>query len=289
MPNTIIITLVALFAFAANSVLCRLALNNELVSPFDFTVIRLFSAAITLGFIVLLKNHIKLTDITQYGSRAGAAYLFIYAAGFSYAYVTLGTATGALILFASVQFTMLFKAWLAGHRMNKVERIGIFLSLVGFVYFVSPQLEKPSLLGCFLMVLAGVAWGMYSLIGAKSKSPLYDTASNFIRLLPIALIGLVIMGVAATENSIHITINGWFYVIGSGALASGAGYAMWYWVLPKLTTNIAAVSQLSVPIWAALGGVIFVAEPIDLHLGISTGVILGGILLVVLNKTTNSP
>lgn len=279
--QAIILTLVALFAFAANSVLCRLALNSEQVHPADFTAIRLLSAALTLALIIAIKNKTNISKISQFGSHAGALYLFIYAAGFSYAYVTLGTATGALILFACVQFTMLFKGWLAGAQMGKQELLGIGFSLLGFLYFVFPELEKPSLIGCLLMALAGIAWGMYSLIGAKSTNPLYDTASNFIRLAPIASICLLVM---YFSSGINISLMGWLYTFASGALASGIGYSIWYQVLPRLKPSIAAVCQLSVPIWAALGGILLVNEPIDLHLSVSATVILGGILLVILTK-----
>nr|WP_039989963.1 DMT family transporter [Paraglaciecola arctica] len=279
--RTILFTLTSLFAFAANSVLCRLALSTEQVDPANFTAIRLLSAAITLALIVAVKNSTNLSKVSQFGSHSGAFYLFIYAAGFSYAYVSLGTATGALILFACVQFTMLLKGWLAGVKMTRQEYVGIILSLLGFLYFIYPELEKPSFIGCILMGLAGVAWAMYSLIGARSTQPLLDTASNFIRLLPIVLITLVW---SYFTTDLQMSLQGWLYTIGSGALASGVGYAVWYVVLPHLKPSIAAVSQLSVPIWAALGGVLLVAEPIDLHLALSASVILGGIMLVILAK-----
>jgi drug/metabolite transporter (DMT)-like permease len=276
-----LLTLISLFAFAANSVLCRLALNTERVHPVDFTAIRILSAALTLALIIVINKKTNLSKITKFGSYSGAIYLFIYAAGFSYAYITLSTATGALVLFASVQFTMLLKGWLTGVKMSKQEFLGISLSLLGFLYFVYPELEKPSLIGCVLMSCAGVAWGFYSLIGAKSTQPLLDTASNFIRLLPVVLIALVWV---YFSTGLGISLQGWLYTIGSGALASGVGYSVWYAVLPHLKPNIAAVSQLSVPIWAGLGGVLLVAEPIDLHLTVSSSVILGGILLVILAK-----
>ena len=279
--QAVLLTLVSLFAFAANSVLCRLALNTEQVHPTDFTVIRLLSAALTLALIVTIKNKTNISKIIKFGSHSAAIYLFIYAAGFSYAYVSLGTATGALILFACVQFTMLLKGWLTGVKMRKQEFVGVSLSLLGFLYFIYPELQKPSLVGCILMSLAGMAWGMYSLIGAKSTQPLLDTASNFIRLLPLVLIALAWV---YFTTGLHLSLQGWLYTIGSGALASGIGYSVWYAVLPQLKPSIAAVSQLSVPIWAALGGVILVAEPVDLHLALSASVILGGILMVILAK-----
>jgi drug/metabolite transporter (DMT)-like permease len=176
---------------------------------------------------------------------------------------------------------MLCRGWLVGNKMGYQEYTGIMLSLLGFIYFVFPELEKPSLVGCLLMVLAGIAWGMYSLIGANSTKPLYDTASNFIRLAPIAIGSLVVMYFSL---GIDISLKGLLYTFGSGALASGVGYTLWYQVLPKLKPSIAAVSQLSVPIWAALGGIVLVEEPVNLHLAVSASVILGGIMLVILAK-----
>lgn len=283
--HTITLTLFALCAFAANSVLCRLALNVEQVNPADFTSIRLLSASFILALIVTIKNKSAIGNLNQYGSHAGALFLFVYAAGFSYAYVTLSTATGALILFAAVQFTMLLKGWLVGNKMGFQEYFGIFLSLLGFIYFVYPELEKPSLVGCLLMILAGIAWGMYSLIGAKSTNPLYDTASNFIRLAPISIISLMIV---YFYFGMDISTKGLFYTMLSGALASGLGYSVWYHVLPKLKPSIAAVSQLSVPIWAAIGGIVLVEESLSFHLTVSASIILGGIMLVILAKNKHA-
>jgi drug/metabolite transporter (DMT)-like permease len=271
----------ALFAFAANSVLCRLAMEVEQVDAVSFTLIRLVSGATMLCLILLFKHTSALIRIRRYGSRLGALCLLVYAAGFSYAYLTLSTATGALILFSAVQFTMLFKGWLSGHNMTWQQRLGLLLALAGFIYFVSPALQTPSLIGCGVMLIAGCAWGIYSLIGAKSRHPLYDTASNFIGLAPIAIIGLLWV---SANSGIQITSQGLLYTLASGALASGLGYSIWYQVLPSLPTNIAAVCQLSVPIWATLGGLLWVNEPIDLHLGISAVAILGGILIVILSK-----
>jgi drug/metabolite transporter (DMT)-like permease len=274
-------SLLALFAFAANSVLCRLALKVEHVDPANFTAIRLISAAAVLLLILTIKNRIHFRSTLQLGSRTGAVYLFIYAAGFSYAYMSVNTATGALALFACVQFTMLFKNWLAGNQLTTIEIVGIGLSLIGFAYFVYPELDKPSLMGCILMGVAGIAWGLYSLIGAKSTQPLLDTAGNFIRLMPISLLILTYVYV---NSEFSISAPGLFYTLGSGIFASGLGYTLWYYVLPQLPSSIAAVSQLSVPIWAALGGIIFVSEPISWHLALSSGLILGGICLVLMTR-----
>lgn len=276
------LTFITLIAFAANSVFCRLALDEQNMDPMSFTGLRIASAALVLGLIMLLKSPNSLrsfTALNAYGSWRQAGYLFAYAAGFSYAYVTLPTATGALILFAAVQFTMLFVARLSGNRMNAIASAGVVISLLGFVYFVMPELSSPNLVGLVVMALAGIAWGMYSLAGAKSTHALESTGANFIRCLPF---GLILM--AVFMPTARLTFEGVSYALASGALASGIGYAIWYQVLPKLDSSLAAVCQLCVPIIAAFGGVLLVAEPITSHLLLSSIAILGGMLLVILGK-----
>ena len=276
------LTFITLIAFAANSVFCRLALDEQNMDPMSFTGLRIASAALVLGLIMLLKSpnsFRSFTALNAYGSWRQAGYLFAYAAGFSYAYVTLPTATGALILFAAVQFTMLFVARLSGNRMNAMASAGVVISLLGFVYFVMPELSSPSLVGLVVMALAGIAWGMYSLAGAKSTHALESTGSNFIRCLPF---GLILM--AVFMPTARLTFEGVSYALASGALASGIGYAIWYHVLPKLDSSVAAVCQLCVPIIAAFGGVLLVAEPITSHLLLSSIAILGGMLLVIVGK-----
>lgn len=276
------LTFITLIAFAANSVFCRLALDEQNMDPMSFTGLRIASAALVLGLIMLLKSpnsFRSFTALNAYGSWRQAGYLFAYAAGFSYAYVTLPTATGALILFAAVQFTMLFVARLSGNRMNAMASAGVVISLLGFVYFVMPELSSPSLVGLVVMALAGIAWGMYSLAGAKSTHALESTGSNFIRCLPF---GLILM--AVFMPTARLTFEGVSYALASGALASGIGYAIWYQVLPKLDSSVAAVCQLCVPIIAAFGGVLLVAEHITSHLLLSSIAILGGMLLVIVGK-----
>ena len=279
--STTSFTLLALLAFAANSILCRLALSLESLPPLDFTVIRIIAAALTLWLLLLARNKAQLSKITQYGSTTGAAYLLVYLVGFSFAYVQLGTASGALLLFAAVQFTMLSANRLSGHRLNTLETVGVVISLIGFVYFVFPQLNASDTLSCISMILAGIAWGLYSLTGARSVAPLEDTASNFIRLVPFAFIGMVIIYL---QGEFNYSLSGVMYAVLSGALASGLGYALWYLVLPKLPSSLAAVSQLSVPIWAALGGLWLVDEALTLHLILSAALVLGGIAVVILSR-----
>lgn len=284
--NIFIFSLIALFAFAANSVLCRLALGQEQVEPALFTAIRIASAAIVLLVVIAIKQPKKIKQIGNYGSWAGASFLLIYAVGFSYAYITLDTATGALVLFACVQFTMLYKNWRAGNTLNLYEKLGILCSIIGFIYFVSPELTQPSLIGFLLMSVAGIAWGLYSIAGGQSSSPMIDTCSNFLRSTPLAFIALATLYFTDTFS---VSLAGLVYTLISGGLASGLGYALWYLVLPNLKPSTAAVSQLSVPIWAALGGLLFVNESIKWHLIFSSSLILGGILLVLLSKHSTGP
>lgn len=276
------LTFLTLLAFAANSVFCRLALDEQSMDPMSFTGIRLASAALVLGLIMLVKAPKSVSSfksLNAYGSWRQASYLFAYAGAFSYAYVTLPTATGALILFAAVQFTMLFIGWFGGRRLSIMAAVGVLISLLSFVYFVLPELSSPSVIGLVVMALAGVAWGMYSLAGAKSTHALESTGANFLRCLPL---GLILM--AVFMPTANLTFEGIAYALASGALASGIGYAIWYQVLPLLDNSVAAVCQLSVPIIAAFGGVLLVDEPITSHLMLSSMGILGGMLLVTVAK-----
>jgi drug/metabolite transporter (DMT)-like permease len=284
--SVVSLTFITLVAFAANSVFCRLALDEQNMDPMSFTGLRIASAALILGIIMWVKSPASirsLNALSMYGSWRQAGYLFAYAAGFSYAYVTLPTATGALILFAAVQFTMLLVSRLSGHRMNAMASAGVVISLLGFGYFVWPELSSPSVVGLVVMALAGVAWGMYSLSGAKTTHALETTGANFIRCLPFGLI-LMLFFIPTT----NLTFEGVSYALASGALASGIGYAIWYQVLPKLDSSVAAVCQLSVPIIAAFGGVLLVAEPITTHLLFSSIAILGGMLLVIMGKKSKT-
>ena len=205
--------------------------------------------------------------------------LFSYALTFSYAYITLDTGTGALILFGSVQITMILLSLLAGNRLHVTEWLGVTVAFVGFVYLVLPGVTAPSVTGFSLMTLAGIAWGVYTLKGRGSVNPLSDTAYNFSRSIP-----LVIDLAALTFQQAHISSEGILLATLSGGLTSGIGYTIWYTALGGLSTTQAAVVQLSVPVIAALGGVILVAEQISLRLTLSAVLILGGILMVILGR-----
>lgn len=209
--------------------------------------------------------------------------LFTYAALFSFAYVSLDTGVGALVLFGSVQVSLLIVGLLRGERYTWLEISGLLLACSGLVYLVHPELSKPTLSGFLMMALAGVAWGLYTLVGQGSRQPLVDTNSNFVKAVPMALVLS-----AVSYNSISISPFGLLMAVASGAITSGLGYAIWYAALPKLSTSQAGVMQLLVPIIAALGGILFAGEAISQRLIVSAILTLGGILLVIVAKKTSS-
>ena len=270
-------TLLALFAFAGNSVLCRLALGEATIDAASFTSIRLLSGIAVLALI--LKAVQPSGNVVSTGSWKAAAMLFIYALAFSFAYISLDTGTGALILFASVQMTMIGVGLLSGAKLYWVEWLGVIVAFNGFVYLVLPGLEAPPLMGFVLMSAAGVAWGFYTLAGKDSKHPLSDTTYNFIRTLPLVLILM-----AVTILKVNVSWEGVVLAILSGGLTSGIGYTVWYMALNGLSSTQAAVVQLLVPVIAAFGGVVFADEILSIRLMISSTMILGGILIVVLGK-----
>lgn len=275
--KTTIFTVLALVAFAANSVLCRLALGEESIDASSFTVIRLLSGAIVLFAIIKIAGNQSRS--TSKGSWTASAMLFLYAITFSFAYITLDTGTGALILFGAVQITMILLSLISGNRLHVTEWIGIMIAFTGFVYLILPGVTTPSVVGFVLMTVAGIAWGIYTLIGRGSTSPLTDTAYNFLRTVPFVIL-LAIIAISGT----HYTTEGVVLAVLSGGIASGIGYSIWYSALGRLTATQAAVLQLLVPVIAALGGVVFVSETVTLRLIYSAILILGGILLVVLGR-----
>jgi len=284
--KTILFTALALMAFAANSVLCRLALGEKSIDAASFTIVRLFSGAITLWVLIYLKsmigNNKSNKEKASSGSWYGSLMLFIYALAFSFAYITLDTATGALILFGSVQITMILVNTFKGNRLHLIEWLGVVLAFTGFVYLMLPGINTPSLYGFILMTISGIAWGFYTLNGRGSQNPLMDTAHNFIKTIPL----IVIVGILQIliMKGIQLSKTGIFLAILSGAIASGVGYSIWYSVLPNLSVVLSAVLQLLVPVIAAFGGILFVNELITQRLLLSGLMILCGILLVILSK-----
>ena len=283
MIKTLSYAILALLAFAGNSVLCRLALADQSIDPASFTIIRIASGTGALMFILVLKRTVSRSASVPanavQGSWWGALCLFSYAALFSFAYITLDTATGALILFGAVQFSIIGINIFHGNTPTLAETLGALLALFGLAYLLWPELSQPSLYSAMLMLASGVAWGCYTLNGRSSQDALADTAFNFLRSLPLAALLFVL-----AWESLQFTAHGVWLAVASGAITSGVGYAIWYAVLPALRALHAGVIQLLVPALAAAGGVVFVGEDLSLRLVLASLLILGGILLTVITK-----
>ena len=268
--RTLVATTVAMFAFASNSILCRLALGSPEIDAVGFTAVRLCSGAVTLLVISLLSGR-RRTAANRGDWKSGAA-LFFYAIMFSFAYISLDAGTGALILFALVQTTMIVWGLVRGERPGFVQWIGLGAALGGLVYLVSPGLSAPSPLGSAMMATAGIAWGVYSLRGRGAKDPVVATTDNFVRSVP-----LVLIAVAIFYRRIDFNAQGVVLAVASGAVASGVGYVIWYAALRGLSTTRAASVQLTVPVIAAAGGLVLLDETVSLRLVLSAVLILGGV------------
>jgi len=266
----------AMVAFAANSVLCRVALRQGTIDPASFSTIRLISGAVAL---LLVTGWRRNAAVTASGSFTSPGLLALYAVPFSFAYTRLSTGTGAVILFGCVQISMLGAALRSGERVHIVQWIGLSLALAGLVYLVFPALATPSVLSTVLMAIAGVSWGVYSWRGRATSDPLTATASNFVLAIPLA----VLVSLVALPR-FHVESRGIMLSVASGAIASGLGYAAWYAALPGLSGTQAAVVQLAVPVLAAAGGVIFLTEFISTRLVLSTTFVLGGIALAIVGR-----
>ena len=277
----IALTLLAMIAFAANSVLCRIALRNTTIDPASFTAIRLMSGAIMLWSVIRVRGGPNRGASRGAGNWPSALALFVYAAAFSFAYVSLPAATGALLLFGAVQVTMIGHGLCSGERLRGGQMLGLMLAFVGLVGLLLPGLSAPPIHGAVLMLCAGIAWGMYSLRGKGAGDPVRVSAGNFLRTVPIALVLGVWKFKHMPVNVMSVDSIGVAYAIASGALASGIGYAIWYSVLPRLTSTTAATVQLSVPVIAAVSGIVFLAEPVTLRLALASIAVLGGIGLVI--------
>ena len=271
----IILTSLAMIAFAGNSLLCRAALKQTTIDAASFTTIRLISGALMLWLVVRISRGTQIGS----GNWLSAFALFVYAAFLSYAYASLTTAMGALLLFGAVQATMIGHGIWAGERLLKLQLLGLVIALAGLVGLLLPGLSAPPLLSSILMLASGVAWGIYSLRGKGAGDPTRVTAGNFLRAVPIAVALSLLMYQHTALDS-----TGFWYAVASGALTSGIGYSIWYTVLPSLKAAKAATVQLSVPVIAALGGIVFLGEPLTLRLVLSSIAILGGIALVILEK-----
>ncbi len=271
------LTLLALMAFAGNSLLCRAALRDTAIDPASFTLLRLVSGALMLALLVGVRGPAQL----RAGSWTSAAALFAYAIAFSYAYIGLSAGTGALILFGAVQASMIGWALLRGERFGVVQILGFALAVGGLVGLLLPGLSAPPLGAALLMLVAGMAWGVYSLRGRGAGNPTAITAGNFLRAAPMALAASGFALVLAPA-AVQVDVPGSLYAIASGALTSGLGYAIWYRVLPQLRASNAATVQLSVPVVTAVAGVLLLNEPLGLRLVLASIAVLGGVAFVVL-------
>ena len=286
-----ILTLLAMIAFASNSLLCRAALKQTSIDPATFTFVRIFCGAVALWLIMKMRHASavaavypprrspKAYDRRIHGSWPSALALFVYAAAFSFAYVDLSAGTGALLLFGAVQATMILWGLHKGERLDAIQIAGFVVAVSGFVVLVFPGLSAPPLVGSILMLGAGVAWGIYSLRGKREKNPASVTAGNFVRAVPFA----AAVSITFVQWA-HVDLVGVGYAIISGAITSGLGYVIWYSALPDLKAASAATVQLSVPVLAAAGGILFLGEPLTLRYLLASVAILGGITLVVLEK-----
>ena len=305
-------TIIALIAFAANSLLCRMALADGAIDAWNFSAIRLLSGAACLGLIMLLQAHflkrnalkrkllkrtrlkqssLKQTALQQTGSVdktvlkekgdwLSAISLVIYAICFSVAYQALDTGTGALILFSAVQLTMIGWGIYNKERLNGVQWTALLIALIGFIYLMLPSAAMPSLSGALIMAISGIAWGIYSIRGKTCVSPLRTTGFNFLRsLVAVPILALIGMSYLST-----ISMTGVILATVSGAIASGIGYSIWYVAMPLLKTTQSAVIQLCVPVLAAIMGVVFLSEQLTLEFIIASSVILGAVLVFTLNK-----
>jgi drug/metabolite transporter (DMT)-like permease len=277
-PKWMLLTLLAMMAFAGNSLLCRLALKETGIDPTLFFATRLVSGALMLWLMMRLRAESSALE----GSWRAALALFVYASGFAYAYVQIPAGTGALLLFASIQITMILYGLIKGDRLSQIQWLGVILALGGLIALMLPRVESPPLSSALLMIGAGVAWGAYSLLGRGARNPSAATAGNFIRSVPLALVALL---AAFALGSIRVDGLGLLYALASGAITSGLGYVLWYAVLKHLNVTQAATVQLSVPVITAFAGALLLAEAITSLLVFSTMAILLGVSLVIFTRS----
>lgn len=272
------LTVLALLAFAGNSLLCRAALRHGGIDAATFTTIRIVSGAIVLCLLVWLRS-LRGRAPPGRGNWLSALALFAYAAGFSFAYIRLPTATGALLLFGAVQATMIGHGLWRGEHLRAAQKAGALIAFAGLAGLLLPGLSAPPLGSACLMLAAGAAWGVYSVRGQSAGDPLQVTAGNFLRAIPMSL-GLS----ACLLGSVSADSVGVIAALASGALASGLGYAIWYTVLPFLRSSSAAVVQLGAPVLAALGGMAWLGEPATMRFLLAALAVLGGIALVTVPR-----
>jgi drug/metabolite transporter (DMT)-like permease len=262
------LTVASLACFAANSLLCRAALGTGLADPATFTLVRVAFGAGALGGVMLLSRRRRPSG----GTVASAAALFLYAGAFSLAYVRVGAGVGALLLFGSVQLTMVGWATVRGVRPRPTQAAGLLVAMAGLAWLALPGAAAPDPVGAALMLLAGAAWGVYSLRGRDAGDPLAITAHNFLLCLPLAVAFAVASARGATWTPAGIAL-----AAASGALASGGGYSLWYAVMPSLGATRAAAVQLAVPVLAGLGATAFLGERLTIRVAAAGAAILSGV------------
>lgn len=272
---TALLTLLAMTLFAANSVLCRLALLEYRMEPVTYTAVRLISGAIMLWLIMAVRHK----NVFKAGNWQGALTLFIYMACFSWAYVELPTAVGTLIIAVAVQTTMLGCGFFMGERPSRQQGLGIGVALVGLVFLLLPGLTAPPLFSSLIIFISGSSWGLYCLCGKGVSDPAASTAGNFVKAVPLALIMMICL-----PSQVAFDNPGIWYALAAGALASAGGYVIWYMVVVRFPVTVAAVVQLSVPVITAIGGVLFVNEPITMRVALSSAAILGGIFFATATR-----
>jgi drug/metabolite transporter (DMT)-like permease len=264
-----------MLAFAANSVLCRLALKDTTIDAASFSSMRILSGALLLWILMKARG----SRPGKHGSWRSAAALFIYVAAFSFAYLSLSAGTGALLLFGAVQVTMILAGFVAGERMSRLQSVGFIAALAGLLILVLPGVQTPAPAGSALMLLSGIAWGIYSLFGRGVPDAAAATTGNFLRAVPMT----IVLSLFALPW-LRLDGAGVMYAVMSGALASALGYVIWYRVLREMSAITASTVQLSAPVIAAVGGVILLDEMLTLNLLIASALILGGISLVLRRK-----
>ncbi|CAH7033234.1 Permease of the drug/metabolite transporter (DMT) superfamily [Vibrio chagasii] len=293
--QTVLVTLITLVAFAANSVLCRWALMDQTIDPLSFSVIRILSGAFTLLILLSIasqnsNNTAELSPTSLFSklksqfSLVSVVSLIVYMFGFSFAYLELGAGLGALVLFVAVQFTMIAAHLISGNKMSLIEWAGCLLSVSGLVYLLMPtsSTSSPDLVSIALMSIAGIGWGIYTLAGKRSSNALLSTTANFGFCSLIVLV-FISPWLVVPNSALDISMSeqGFIYAVLSGSVASGVGYSLWYYVVKKLNTVVASIAQLSVPVIATLGGVLLLSEPVTMQFVISSTIILVGISLVL--------
>lgn len=271
------LTLFAMLAFAGNSLLCRIALKQTAIDPSTFVAIRIVSGALMLWLVLALRRQSTRLE----GTWAGALALLAYAMAFSYGYTHIPAGTGALLLFGAIQISMILYGLAIGERLSPLQCAGMALAVTGLVALMLPSADAPPVFYGFLMILSGVAWSVYSLLGRGAKNPAAATAGNFIRAAPVALALLLAQFIA---SHVRIDADGAGYAVASGAVTSGLGYILWYAALKQLNVTRAATVQLSVPVLAALGGTLFLDEPLTALLVAASALVLAGVSLVIVAK-----